>query len=875
MSITRTGLNPQKEHRLYDRTTVLRLIDVALETKSYRFARQVALGWLAAYPGDMKMSFQLAKIFRAEEKIPQAISLLEKITRQDPENLEYMSLLELTLPEQQVDKKALAKGMCFALGGSAAGLASMPDWAKQLRIARQSLASGNFEEAESMIYQVLSSQPDLPLAGIYHLRLMRLRGEHMIELKLAEMYHGRWPEALPFTLTLAERQLEMGDEARAVNLLHQCVASDMDGSVAARWWGKAHPYRPLWPERLETTMDIPVPAEVSFRMGWNRLPATRRPIPEKPAVDPASQEHRPLMMAAPVPYDAEFETSQQGPDVDAAGKIVRRPQPKSSTVMEAEAELGKFAKKVKSPGIASADGRYPVYVIFTSKTALVKEYGNKTADVILDEMKALAEVIGKRSGWGALVFCPDDPAPTSQLGVKPAAGNDPWKLKLALVDLDNALAKKGARIGALLIVGGPSVVPFHRLPNPVDDMDDEVESDNPYATLDSNYFVPEWPVGRMPGEAGPDAGLLLQQLRQSIQYHKKLVPNKRLPVLGGVFSAVGTLVKSVTRSRKVSSYGYTASVWQKTSLEAFKPVGDQKSMQASPPENSATFNLKKMTTSMVSYYNLHGLPDTNEWYGQRGPDDPVGPDYPVALSANDLQKNSHYPKVVFSEACYGGFITGKKEQDALALRFLNIGTPVFVGSTCTAYGSVSTPLIAADLLGSYFWKNLRDGFNAGEALMEAKINLVNEMTKRQGYLDGEDQKTLISFVLYGDPLRTHELPRIRSKRALRFSGPFSVKTVTDQWNSPENTEALPRDTLVQVKQVVEQYLPGIDKAEVRIAKQQVPETYRRKSLFSKKQQQKTVVTFKRPLMMAHKKYYQYARVTLDERGKMVKMAISR
>ncbi|HPO58940.1 MAG TPA: hypothetical protein PLV53_08850, partial [Anaerolineaceae bacterium] len=217
----------------------------------------------------------------------------------------------------------------------------------------------------------------------------------------------------------------------------------------------------------------------------------------------------------------------------------------------------------------------------------------------------------------------------------------------------------------------------------------------------------------------------------------------------------------------------------------------------------------------------------------------------------------------------------KKEQDALALRFLNIGTPVFVGSTCTAYGSVSTPLIAADLLGSYFWKNLRDGFNAGEALMEAKINLVNEMTKRQGYLDGEDQKTLISFVLYGDPLRTHELPRIRSKRALRFSGPFSVKTVTDQWNSPENTEALPRDTLVQVKQVVEQYLPGIDKAEVRIAKQQVPETYRRKSLFSKKQLQKTVVTFKRPLMMAHKKYYQYARVTLDERGKMVKMAISR
>jgi hypothetical protein len=55
---------------------------------------------------------------------------------------------------------------------------------------------------------------------------------------------------------------------------------------------------------------------------------------------------------------------------------------------------------------------------------------------------------------------------------------DPWKLKLALADLDQALSKKGAMIGALLIVGGPDVVPFHKLPNPTDDMDREVYSDN-------------------------------------------------------------------------------------------------------------------------------------------------------------------------------------------------------------------------------------------------------------------------------------------------------------------------------------------------------------------------------------------------------------
>jgi len=81
-------------------------------------------------------------------------------------------------------------------------------------------------------------------------------------------------------------------------------------------------------------------------------------------------------------------------------------------------------------------------------------------------------------------------------------------LKLALADLDAALCKRGERIGALLIVGGPEIVPFHRMPNPVDDQDVDVLSDNPYATCDSNYFVSEWPVGRLP-RAGSSAAFLL------------------------------------------------------------------------------------------------------------------------------------------------------------------------------------------------------------------------------------------------------------------------------------------------------------------------------------------------------------------------------
>mgnify|MGYP001081235206 CR=1 FL=1 len=69
-----------------------------------------------------------------------------------------------------------------------------------------------------------------------------------------------------------------------------------------------------------------------------------------------------------------------------------------------------------------------------------------------------------------------------------------------------------------------------------------------------------------------------------------------------------------------------------------------------------------------------------------------------------------------------------------------------------AYGSIAAPLAAADLLGHTFWRYLHEGFPAGEALRQAKIHLASSMSQRQGYLDGEDQKTLISFILFGDPL---------------------------------------------------------------------------------------------------------------------------
>src|SRR4030042_996311 len=91
-------------------------------------------------------------------------------------------------------------------------------------------------------------------------------------------------------------------------------------------------------------------------------------------------------------------------------------------------------------------------------------------------------------------------------------------------------------------------------------------------------------------------------------------------------------------------------------------------------------------------------------------------------------------------------------NEAISLKFLTSGSHAVIGSTCISYGSLAAPLSSADLLGRVFWSLLQEGFTAGESLRRAKIHLPREMHSRQGFLDAEDQKTLISFVLFGDPL---------------------------------------------------------------------------------------------------------------------------
>ncbi|GAP18201.1 C25 family cysteine peptidase [Levilinea saccharolytica] len=909
--------------QIIGRAKLVLLLTAALESRSYRFARQAAVSWLAIFPGDLTVQWALARAWMGEGRLDLATPILEKLAAQDPEDVQVQLALAEAYRENKPEMAQEAGYQAAVLGWDSKTSGELPQAYAQLRTVRKLILAGEYSQAEAGVYAALGMMPTSALAAVLHLRIAMQTQDAAARRQLAQLYHTRWPDTLVFTLALADADLRAGQEANAVQLLHQAVSNDPAAQIPVRLWGETFRYRPLWPVRLEMAFDLPVPVDVSARLGGNNLATgegiaveaaaetadAAAPAEETPATETAAQEGLGHAVGDESPIEETAEASESleetleafvqslertegsldpvaaAPEAAPAAQVseAKSSPAVSEGVQEVAAVLDHLAERLQQTEAPRADGRYPVYVVFSTHTGLEKKYGLQTAEIIEREMQRLAEAVSKRRHWSGLVFLPDAVKSDGPAGMSADAAVDPWQLKLALTDLDQALAKKGQMIGALVIIGGPDVVPHHRLPNPSDDDDAEVPSDNPYATLDSNYFVAEWPVGRIPGEKGSDAGMLLEQIRRMTRYHSqwKVTPAwvKPLLMLVSWLDRIPFLRSFAPASSGAPSFGYSASVWRRSSLAAFRPVGDGKALLVSPPEFSGSFEPKRLTHVDVGYYNLHGLPDTAEWYGQRDFSEAhSGPDYPVALSAKDLAKNGRAPKVVFTEACYGGLIENKSEAQSLCLRFLSIGSTAVVASTVIAYGSVATPLIGADLLGQYFWKHLRDGRPVGEALLRARLDLVKEMTRRQGFLDAEDQKTLISFVLYGDPLASWEGFRANGKNIARLKTAPTVNTVQE---SAEAEGSLPKgvtkEALLEVKQVVAPYLPGLDHAEVRFGRQHSANSPKQANGAAVPQNAngRVVVTLEKQVKIAQHVHHHFARATLDAQGKIVKLAVSR
>ncbi len=971
------------------RDLYLKVVHAALLAHNYRFGREAVLKWLVSFPGDLEAGLYYAQALVGEKRFQQAIAILEGLCMADPEFTEAVETLlwadtlatsaqpvavegQMGAPEgvgrQDVPEQAVHTHI-FALTGQLSGTQTLSPWGSQLWQARRALEKGDLATAEGMIRQALADELPFPLAQALHLRFLAAKPEMDPEMKraLAERYQRRWPDCLACTLYLADWSMENGKADQAVALLHQVAARDISGQVAVRLWGESHPYQSLWPENLELPLNMQVPADVAGLLGWNRLaegadieakqssaiPQSHQPVETPIAAAPAPKpgiqhikETEPAAPASPMEHTQPTRLAQSRAGEAGKGKLAGSQPEQAGESAQAERkppepvrarpedlrvigeEFERLAAHLKLPGITHLDGRFPVYVVFSSRIKLESVYGAKAAAALEVELQSLAKAVKGRRGWDAQVFFADDPLCTRPLGIKPARSGDPWEFKLALADLDNFLAKRGERIGALLIVGGPEILPFHRLPNPVDDQDADVLSDNPYASCDKNYFVPEWPVGRLPGGAGKDPQLLLACLQKIRARHESMAWQKDWSKRW--LEWMDRWLKSL-RAWQRPSFGYTAEVWRQAASAVFQPIGKPDALHVSPPLGIYPQTAKEKAddcvpppSGILGYFNLHGVEDAAEWFGQRDPwqtpklppgeataeaSAPDGSDYPVALRPADIGRcgkasTGGLPQVVFSEACYGSNILNKAQDEAISLKFLAEGCQAVVGSTGMAYGSLGAPLVAADLLGHSFWRFIKQGLPAGEALRQAKIAMAGEMDRRQGYLDGEDQKALISFLLYGDPLAQPVRGERQPKSVRYLVKPLAdIKTVCDRVDVVDASQPIPAEVMASVRQVVARCLPGMKDARLAYAQERehcegdghaCPTSQLESSGSSKRELapsgeakckdgptlkhsggSRSLVTLSKQVERKEGTLPLYARLTLDEKGRLVKLVVSR
>lgn len=841
-----------------NRAQLLSILQTALDRQESRFARDASEEWLNSYPYDLHVEYLRAAALAQEGKRKNALQILMRLVQLDPEFIEAQSLLLKIARRVHAELAERGRSAVTVLERATAVPNDIELWAQHLLRAQMAFDKEDYAEAEGHVQAALNAEPSSALPAIMHTRIARqLEFSWLAVDKLIELYRSQWPEALQFKLMDAERMAESGLEDEAVELLHECAALDVTGQVAKRLWGHDFRFQSLWPKELSLALTARIPAKVAAGLGWNHLNSGQAPVTEKRGVLVREKTAK----------------GQRKAVVEGIDLLGKRP--------ETPVDLDELTSQTEHDLYLNADTRFPSYLAISSRSALKEKFGRNAFNEIDAALRHLVTSTSALPNWDASMVYVDDAESLRRYQLQPVDASNPWAVKNLIADLDEALRQRGEMIGAMLIVGGPEIIPFHHLPNPVDDDDKDVPSDNPYASIDENYFVPSWPLGRLPEGQGNDASGLIKGL-QAIAANRMADNGKVKPR----FSSLERIMKflGIHRDRD-TSFGYSAEIWRRASHSVYRPIGEPRGLSISPPTASGKLPKEATLPLELAYFNLHGLEDTADWYGQRDPiETREGPDYPVALSPGDVVNSGRAPQIVFTEACFGANIIDKNLENAISLKFLASGTKAVIGSTCTSYGSLTTPLIAADLLGQTFWKLLNEGHPAGEALRRAKIALAKSMHHRQGYLDGEDQKTLIQFVLYGDPLAQTQGAEVLPKRILRAeTEDIAVSAVCDKSQADaQSKEQVPEATMETVRAVVAKYLPGMAESQMTMSHEHlhcdghdcpIPHGHvRSKSTLAPNRH---LVTLSKRVRAESKQHPSYARITMDSHGKVVKLAVSR
>ncbi len=745
-----------------NRTQMITLSNAAYQLDQYGEAKKVLVAWLHKYPNDLWIRYRLAIILYKLGEFENAIRLCELIVSEDPEFYEVWGLLAVLYPEMSTDRK-LAEYRARKLQG---------DEEKKEQGLKALFRRDRQQKQDEVTIE--NDEFDI-LTAVANARLILNDEDRVSSCRILNIYYRRWPKTIQFKLILGHvlNQMQRDDEGMAI--IQSAVNSDITGQVGKRIWPDINPYRNLWVDPEQLCMDpagLKLPLDILQLAGMENMTflldeEDAEKLKRGNTVRPSAADNEEKAPESEKTSDEGTDTeSEPAPDPVSSGVEMRfddqifgeeKYKLESSSIISGKGgifggktftrrnkneslPIGEYIYKLRSE---DADDRKPVYVIMSSVAGLNRKYGSNNKDFVNNEMHAVAEAVSNRKGWSAQVYYPDEFISVASTG--PTAK----QIHQSLVKLDNTLREEGQMIGALLIVGGDDVVPFFSLKNPTGDSDTEVPSDAPYGAIDSDRcYEMQWPVGRVPGDGSKDPGLLLEQLRNIQDYHILQYSSQKTPE---------KQKKSAKKDTKKTGkcFGYTCAAWITPSTIVYKTIADSSTLSVCPATTSSNFPLSSFDSCDYAYFNLHGIKGQPNWYGQKKNDDTSsGPRIPVAMEINNVANIRNTPKVIFAECCYGAETPKRLENNCMSLHFLGKTTRVFVGSTTIAYGALNAELTAADLLGYLFWKHLLSGVSCGEAFRRAKKNLATEMEQKNGGLDAEIQKTLLSFVFYGDPLYT-------------------------------------------------------------------------------------------------------------------------
>jgi hypothetical protein len=275
---------------------------------------------------------------------------------------------------------------------------------------------------------------------------------------------------------------------------------------------------------------------------------------------------------------------------------------------------------------------------------------------------------------------------------------------------------------------------------------------------------------------------------------------------------VAGLIRGLRRSR--SSLGLSAEIWQEASQAVFEAIGNSKGLEISPPFTDQEFLEQHTQVPPLAYFNLHGVKEAAYWYGHSSSGEEI--DFPIAFTPLNLAWTEVSGAVVYSEACYGAHLREGSTDSSIPLAFLAKGAKAVIGSTGMAYGALTPPLSGADLLGRNLWLGLKRGFSIGEALLRAKLGLVEEMAERQGFLDGEDQKTIMSFVLYGDP--SLKAPPVASTSKQPSKAEISCPSVVCGMRAQDSVE-VDGEVVAKVRKCLAEKAPFMAELELKVSSQ--------------------------------------------------------